>query len=108
MYKKFLYINFIILFNFCLTSKEKVITGVEVYNQPNRIIFISTGKASENAIKKDIRVIKETASKEAARLLLENELNKNQYRTIRDKVKITYIEFINDGEYCKITAEYTP
>ena len=105
---KFLYINLIIFFNFCLTYKEKIITGVEVYTQENRIIFISTGKASENAIRKDIRVLKETTSKEAARLLLESELSKDQYHTIRDKVKITYIEFINDGEYCKITAEYSP
>ncbi|MFN3604457.1 MAG: hypothetical protein ACK4UJ_07085 [Leptonema sp. (in: bacteria)] len=93
---------------FCLTIKEKVITGIEKIEEGGQIILISTAKASANALEKNIRVMKENTSKEAAEILLKYELQKKEYSTIKDKFKIVSIEFINEGEYCKITAIYNP
>lgn len=97
-----------LLFSFCITTKERITTGIEKIESNGQIILISTAKASPNSIEKDIRVLKEATSKEAAQILLKYELQKQEYHSIREKFSITSIEFINDGEYCKITAIYSP
>ncbi len=96
------------LFGFCITINKKVITGIKKIESNGHIILISTAKASNNALEKNIRVMKETTSKEAAEILLKYELQKEEYQSIREKFKIESIKYINDGEYCTITATYNP
>lgn len=100
----------IILFNlfFCTTTKERIATGIQRYDNNGQIVLISIAKASTLALEKDIKVMKENTSREAAEILLQYELNKKEYSKIKDKFKIISTEFINDGEYCKITAIYNP
>ncbi len=90
----------------CFTYKKKVPTGVIRIDDQNRIILISTGKASENAIQKDSISMKESTSREAAMLLLKIELSKKEYENIRNQFQIESIEFLENKEYCKITATY--
>lgn len=100
----------IILFNlfFCINTKERVPTGIQRFDNNGQIVLISIAKASPIALEKDIKVMKENTSREAAEVLLQYELSKKEYSKIKDKFKIVSTEFINDGEYCKITAIYNP
>jgi hypothetical protein len=99
----------LIIFLGCTTTKERIQTGVEIFRyNDGKIVLIATGKASQYSINKNNSSMMQTTSREAANLLLENELQKSEYKNLKNKFKITYIEFINNGEYCKITAEYNP
>ncbi len=102
-------ISFLFIVVYCTTVHKKIPTGLEKYTHSSgKIILIATAKASENAIQKGIPVMMENTSKEAALLLIKAELNKPEYSKIKDKFQITYIEYINNGEYCKIQTEYNP
>ncbi len=103
------FIPFLLFLIYCTTVHQKIPIGIEKYiHSDGKIILIATAKASENAIQKGIPVMMENTSKEAALLLIKAELNKPEYSKIKDKFQITYIEYINNGEYCKIQTEYNP
>ncbi|GIX41160.1 MAG: hypothetical protein KatS3mg129_0893 [Leptospiraceae bacterium] len=107
--RKIFFILFLFILGYCNTIKDRIPTGIEKYYQSNgKIVLIATAKASKNAIEKNSTAMMQATSKEAATLLLKNELQKSEYQNIKNKFKITYVEFINNGEYCKITAEYIP
>lgn len=102
---KFVFVLF--LFLFCKTYNERIFTGIETtYNPDGSIILISTAKASEYSIEKNSKVMMETTSREAAQLLLKYELQKEEYKN--KQFKISNIEFLDDGKYCKITAVSNP
>lgn len=68
--------------------------------------IISTGKASKNAIEKDSVAMKQTTSREAARLILEAELQNGNYPGHKERFEIQSVEFLYDFEYCIIKGKY--
>lgn len=70
------------------------------------IEIIVTGRASENAIKKDSVAMKQTTSREAARLQLEAELQFGDYPNHKERFELQSEEFLYDFEYCRIKGIY--
>ncbi len=104
MYK---FLLFLLLFLFCKTYNEKIITGVEtIHNPDGSIVLISTAKASDYSLEQNSTIMMEITSREAAQLLLKYELQKEEYKN--KQFKISSIEYFDDGKYCKITAISNP
>ena len=82
-------------------------TGVEKRTLDNgNLELIVTGKASNLAIDKDSVAMKQTTSREAARLLLEVELQSGNYPGHKERFEIQSVEFLYDFEYCIIKGTY--
>ncbi|MBI3395086.1 MAG: hypothetical protein HY042_04560 [Spirochaetia bacterium] len=85
-------------------ARQSYPTGVERREIPGGVLITATGRASANAIEKNSGAMMTTTSREAARLLLEHELGKSEYKggTITQKGA----EFLADGEYCRLVVEF--
>lgn len=86
---------------------ERIPTGMQVTDQPDgSLTLVATVRASDNAIEKDLVVMKRSTCLEGARLLIASELkdrglNANLLR--RDGA-----EPLRGWEYCRVTATYFP
>ncbi|MCS7205456.1 MAG: hypothetical protein NZ853_07150 [Leptospiraceae bacterium] len=90
---------------FCSKAREELLFGVFVSKQNGSWKFHSTAKASETAIQKRDKTMKEISCLEAARLQLEVELQKKIYDGIT--IEIERVEFFHDGKICRISAHST-
>ncbi|MBR30491.1 MAG: hypothetical protein CMN77_04210 [Spirochaetaceae bacterium] len=68
--------------------------------------LVVTGQASKLALAKDSVAMKQTTSREAARLLLEAELQSGNYPGHKERFEIQSVEFLYDFEYCIIKGKY--
>ena len=87
--------------------RPEIPTGIERHVLENgNMELIVTGRASKNAIDKDSTAMKQTTSREAARLLLEAELQSGSYPDHKERFEIQSVEFLYDFEYCRMKGTY--
>ncbi|MCB1165598.1 MAG: hypothetical protein KDK33_05575 [Leptospiraceae bacterium] len=90
-----------------LFPPEPLPTGVQTrILDDGSIELIVTGRASSNAIDKDSTAMKQTTSREAARLLLEAELQSGRYPDHGKRFTVSTVEFEREFEYCIMKGIY--
>ena len=98
------------LFFYACSSTQTVVkrlpTGLEIEKKSEaHILFHATARASQASIDKESNAMKQTTSKDAAMLMIRAELQKKEYDGKRQLLDIVNVDFLEDNEYCKITAE---
>ena len=87
--------------------RPEIPTGVERrVLSDGSLELVVTGQASKLALEKDSVAMKQTTSREAARLLLEVELQSGNYPGHKERFEIQSVEFLYDFEYCIIKGKY--
>lgn len=107
-----LFVSFLlcVFFVSCIDKvQHRLPTGVERIDSVEKktIQLVATGMASKNAIDKDSTAMMQTTSCEAARLLLNAELEKPEYSKIRDKFDTPQTLIIDRGLYCRLFTTYS-
>lgn len=93
----------------CADAKKAPIpTGVIVNDiGGGRREFVATARASDAAIAKKAPSMMMSTSMRAARLLMQNELQKPEYAG-KGSYQEGEGEFLEDGEYCRLRGIFTP
>ena len=90
-------------------QKEAIPTGVFKQELEDGTVRLKvTGRASPNAIEKGLLVMKRTTSREAARLMLEQALEKLRMEHPGGDFQEGETGFLEQGEYCTILGVFTP